>query len=430
MFPDFQYLFQTLFNAPMPEWLSIIKTFGFFVALAFIAAAITLGKELTRKEKLGLLLPEFKKVLVGQAATKTELFLSALLGFVVGYKIGGFFGHAADISPDPMTYVFSLKGNIFVGIAGAALLTYSRYAEKKKHQLAQPELRQQATYPHDRIADIVVITLIGGLIGAKVFNAFESWDQFVKDPVGNLISSSGLTFYGGFIVAIALVYYYAKRHRINLIHLSDAGAPGLMLAYGIGRLGCQFSGDGDWGIFNSAYMTAPGKTSLMHIDKGFFDKMVANHSSLNYLSGAPSTYFKAPSWLPDWTVAMNFPHNVNHEGIAINGCTGTYCNVLPAGVFPTSLYEAITCILLFVVLWSIRKRMKYPLHLFGIYLILNGLERFFVEKIRVNYKYDLGFIHPTQAEIISTLLVIAGLCILLFYKKKAVPVATDTPLTE
>jgi phosphatidylglycerol:prolipoprotein diacylglycerol transferase len=49
---------------------------------------------------------------------------------------------------------------------------------------------------------------------------------------------------------------------------------------------------------------------------------------------------------------------------------------------------------------------------------VNGLERFFVEKIRVNYKYDWGFIHPTQAEIISSCLVFIGIGILLFYKKK------------
>ena len=84
-------------------------------------------------------------------------------------------------------------------------------------------------------------------------------------------------------------------------------------------------------------------------------------------------------------------------------------------------YEAIVCIgILFPFLWAVRKRFTQPLHLFGLYLIVNGLERFFVEKIRVNYKYDWGFIHPTQAEIISTCLVLIGIGILLFYKKKNV----------
>jgi len=56
--------------------------------------------------------------------------------------------------------------------------------------------------------------------------------------------------------------------------------------------------------------------------------------------------------------------------------------------------------------------------MFGLYLVFNGIERFLVETIRVNYKYNWGFIHPSQAEIISTLLVISGLGLLLFYKNK------------
>ena len=69
-------------------------------------------------------------------------------------------------------------------------------------------------------------------------------------------------------------------------------------------------------------------------------------------------------------------------------------------------------------LWVLRTRFKLPLQLFGLYLVINGLERFFIEKIRVNYKYDLGFIKPTQAEIISTVLVITGLVLLLFVSKR------------
>jgi phosphatidylglycerol:prolipoprotein diacylglycerol transferase len=105
----------------------------------------------------------------------------------------------------------------------------------------------------------------------------------------------------------------------------------------------------------------------------------------------------------------------------IPGCVGNYCAVLPVSVYPTALYEAIVCIfILFPFLWMMRKRFTQPLHIFGLYLIVNGLERFFVEKIRVNYKYDWGFIHPTQAEIISTCLVLIGIGILLLYKKKNV----------
>jgi phosphatidylglycerol---prolipoprotein diacylglyceryl transferase len=64
----------------------------------------------------------------------------------------------------------------------------------------------------------------------------------------------------------------------------------------------------------------------------------------------------------------------------------------------------------------VRKRFKTPLKLFGFYLILNGLERFFIEKMKVNYKYDWGFIHPAQSEIISFALIVSGILILLLYR--------------
>jgi len=193
--------------------------------------------------------------------------------------------------------------------------------------------------------------------------------------------------------------------------MCDAAAPGIMLAYGVGRLGCQFSGDGDWGIYNTAYVSNPDGT-LKAVASG------ANQFALHMIGNAPSAYAAAPSWLPRWLFGMNYPHNVGHEGMTIAGCTGDYCTVLPVSVFPTPIYEAITCIILFFVLWSLRKRFKHTLHMFGTYLIFVGVERFFVELIRVNYKYDWGFIHPTQAEILSVALVITGACLLLFYKDK------------
>ena len=59
--------------------------------------------------------------------------------------------------------------------------------------------------------------------------------------------------------------------------------------------------------------------------------------------------------------------------------------------------------------------------LFGIYLIFNGVERFFIELIRVNTKYDIFGIHPTQAEIISLLLVLGGIGLIWYLKKKNPP---------
>src|SRR5690606_34665593 len=101
MYPDFQYLLENLFGTAMPEWLMIFKTFGFFVARAFLAASWTLSMELKRKEKMGLLFPTTNTIEVGKPATMTELIGAIITGFLLGYKIGGIWGHTAEVAPDP-----------------------------------------------------------------------------------------------------------------------------------------------------------------------------------------------------------------------------------------------------------------------------------------------------------------------------------------
>lgn len=272
-------------------------------------------------------------------------------------------------------------------------------------------------WAHQRISEIVIIAAVGGLVGAKIFNAFETWDDFIHDPIGSLFSRSGLTFYGGFIVATAVFYYYARKHKIPFAHLCDAAAPAVMLAYGIGRLGCQLAGDGDWGVYNSAYVTnAAGQLELVSKTEGEA-KVLQYHQLFHFDS--THIYAPAPSWAPDWLWAQNYPRNVGNEGVRLAECVNPdYCTVLPVGVFPTPVYEIIACVGLFFLLWAFRRRLRRPWQMFGLYLILNGAERFFVEKIRVNYKYDWGFLHPTQAEIISFCLMLAGVAFLVYSRKK------------
>ena len=411
MYPDFQYLLQALFGTHMPQWLGLFKTFGFLVAISFVGAAWATTQELKRKEKQGLILPETRIMEVGKPLTMPELAISVILGFFIGFKLGGLFGHFNEVSPDPMGFLLSLHGNFIGGLIGAAIFGFTKYAEKKKQELDKPETRQVAVYPHELMTEVVVIAAVAGLAGAKIFNAFETWDDFIKDPIHSLTSSSGLTFLGGLIMATIAFYYFCRSHKIPFKHMCDAAAPGIMLAYGLGRVGCQLSGDGDWGIYNTAYISNPDGTMRTATDA---DKVFAAHMTGN----TPSANVHAPSWLPDWLFGMTYPHNVGHEGMQIQGCTGEYCSVLPVSVFPTPIYETIVCVLLFFVLWKLRHRFTRPLQMFGTYLIMVGVERFLVELVRVNYKYNWGFIHPSQAEILSVVLVIIGIYLLVFYKDK------------
>jgi len=211
-----------------------------------------------------------------------------------------------------------------------------------------------------------------------------------------------------------------------------------MIAYAIGRIGCQVAGDGDWGIYNSAYISdVPGHV-IPATSQQFQDKLQQN--ATYFLNGSvidsggnavtvtdrhsesletvPHKSFKGPSFLPAWLFAYTYPHNVNEDGILLHNCDDKYCRALPQPVFPTPFYETIVCGILFFILWLYRRKIKTPGVMFSVYLILNGIERFFVETIRVNSTYSIFGFHPTQAELISSALVLTGLIGVIIFKRK------------
>ncbi|HMU73562.1 MAG TPA: prolipoprotein diacylglyceryl transferase, partial [Ferruginibacter sp.] len=254
MYPNLYYVFKDWFGV---EWkaLSFLNTFGLMVALGFVAAAISLSKELQRREKLGLLSPRQEMIVVGKPASWWDLLLNAVGGFVFGYKLLGLFFSKPD-EVTPQDYIFSSEGSIIGGVLVAALLVGLKWWDKNKQKLKEPENRNVRIWPHDRVGDIVILGLVFGILGAKLFDNLENWDEFIQDPIGRMFSASGLTFYGGLIVAAIAICWYAVRKGIKVIHLVDSAALALMIAYAIGRIGCQVAGDGDWGIYNSAYTVA------------------------------------------------------------------------------------------------------------------------------------------------------------------------------
>ena len=437
MYPNLYYVFKDWFGV---EWkgLSLLNTFGLFVALGFVTAAIVLSKELQRKEKEGLLSPREEMITVGKPASFAELLINALVGFIFGYKIFGIFLSMPE-GVNAQEYIFSTDGNVLGGLLLGGLLTWLKWKEKNKQKLKEPESRHVRIWPHDRVGDIIILGLIFGIIGAKLFDNLENWSDFIKDPIDRLFSMSGLTFYGGLILAAFAICWYASKKGIKLIHLCDAAALALLLAYAVGRIGCQVSGDGDWGVFNSAYVVnaggkvveaAPGDyQNQLNKNAPYYlrgevqgkDSALAQITDRTYesLEKVPHKSFKAPSFVPIWMVAYTYPNNVNKDGVLIPGCDDEHCRALPQPVFPTPFYETVVCTLLFLILWSIRKRIKVPGVMFGIYLIVNGIERFTIELIRVNNTYSIFGFHPTQAEIISAALVLTGIILIIVVKSRA-----------
>ena len=434
MYPSLSDLLQDVFgiHVRLP-----IQTFGFFVAIAFLAAAYVLTIELKRREKSGWLKGIQEKYWVGKPPTVSDIVFHALIGFLLGFKfVGALFQWDAFVD-QPQTYILSGAGSLPAGIILALLLAYSRYRSKKKHQLEKPVLREELVMPHQRVGDFTVIAAVGGLIGAKIFDSLENWHSYMQDPLHSFLSFSGLTFYGGLFVAGLGIAWYARKKQINIWQLADAFAPAMMLAYGLGRIGCHMAGDGDWGIYNSAYLN-DGHGGVIPTPPGGFQQALHQYQDfflLNYGSfdRVPHAYFLKPHWLsflPDWLFAFTYPHNINNEGVPIPGCTGLHCAMLPVPVFPTPLYEITVCLILFGVLWYLRKRIFRPGLLTAIYLIMNGTERFLIELIRVNTKYDILGIHPTQAELISLLLIMAGVVLIGYVHHKhrplqAIPVGSS-----
>jgi len=369
MYPTISHLIYDLFgvNIPLP-----IQTFGFWVAIAFIAASWVISSELKRKEKEGFLSTSTIKEQIGLSLTPNEIISSIITGFIIGFKgIEALFNYA-DLVNNPQDFILSTRGHLLGGIIIAAITYYLKWRENKAQQLSTPKTIEKKIHPYELVGNMTMIAAVSGIIGAKIFHNLENMDIFLADPVGQLLSFSGLTFYGGLIAGAISVIWYAKKYNVNTKYLIDSAAPGLMLAYGVGRIGCQMSGDGDWGIDNLA---------------------------------------PKPEWisfLPDWMWSYTFPHNVINAGVPIEGCTGNFCMELANPVWPTAFYEVIMSLAIFGILWAMRKRIKVPGTLFFIYLAFNGVERFFIEKIRINTEYNiLGGI--TQAEIISFCLVLTGI---------------------
>lgn len=353
------------------------------VALAFVSASIIMASELKRKEDLGLIGTTTRTYMKGLPSSWMDKATSGLIGFILGFKgLALILGDGSELD-DPQSFLLSLQGSFLGGILGLAAFVAWRFYEDRKTVLKEPIEVTEVVHAGDHAGTITILAAVVGILGAKIFHNLENLDTFFRDPVGSLLSFSGLTFYGGLICATIAIVWYAKKNNIKALHLADCITPGVLLAYGVGRIGCHIAGDGDWGIPNPDPM---------------------------------------PDWLsflPEWVWKYDYPNNVLGEGVRM--LEGTiypgYGTHLDPAVFPTAIYEVCMATALFAFIWSIRKKLTTPGMMCSVYLIVVGVERFIIEKIRVNNVFDVLGMEVTQAEVISVVLITFGLAGIFLTKK-------------
>jgi phosphatidylglycerol:prolipoprotein diacylglycerol transferase len=178
--------------------------------------------------------------------------------------------------------------------------------------------------PVDWAYELIIAAAVGGILGAKLWFSFQQGEW----SLSQVFSGTGLVWYGGALGGAAAVAGYAKWRGILSLTLLDVCAPALAAGYAVGRIGCQLSGDGDYGKPTDAW----------------------------------------------W--GMGYPH-------------GTVPTAPGVTVYPTPIIETVTMGIFAIVLWRFRDRWS-PGVLFGIYLIGSSIERFLVEFLRRNDIVALG----------------------------------------
>ncbi|MCB9234239.1 MAG: prolipoprotein diacylglyceryl transferase [Bacteroidia bacterium] len=398
MYPRITDLLHDLFglNFTFPA-----NSYGFFVALAFLGAYQMLRWDMRNRESQGQFALKRVKVRVSGPVAITEVAIQAVIWGLVGYKLGYGLLHWHDFSTQPQEVLLSGEGSIIFGLVGAAIAGGLRYNLYRKKKDEKEVFEEQSVPPSTWLGTVLTIAFVAGLLGAKVFHHLEYLDDFLRDPVGQFVSFNGLTFLGGLITAAFFIIRFWIKKGYNILHMVDVFAPCLILAYGIGRIGCMVAGDGDWGIAN------------------------------------PDPQPDWLAWLPEWTWAFDFPNNVNGEGVPIRPedglpCIEGFCTHLVPKVFPTPFYETSMAFTIFGILVILRNRFKFAGQMTGTYMFLIGIERFLIEKIRVNSTYKIAGWEITQAEILSSLLILGGMAIFAYatFKLKRYPTPDGKPKSE
>ena len=239
-------------------------------------------------------------------------------------------------------------------------------------------------FPGDPL-NVILILVVAGLAGSKLYHLLERPSEFFADPLGLFFSSYGFAWFGGFLGGLAALVWLARHYRVYVLAFLDACSPAAALGYGIGRIGCLLSGDGDYGIATKL----PWGISFSPLEPG-----CGVHHFICLIHGSlePSYGSKVGGWPRDAIVPVH----------------------------PTPIYEFIAAMLIAWFLWRRGSRLlrdKAPAgHLLAEYLVLTGAARFLVEFIRINPRSVFGVL--SNAQTAALLSIVAGLVLMFFVRSR------------
>jgi phosphatidylglycerol---prolipoprotein diacylglyceryl transferase len=235
------------------------------------------------------------------------------------------------VSNDVLMYPFIHIGHFSIGTFGLCLwlasvcACWTLYCNFRRHGVDVDAV------------GVAAYTTVGGVIGAKLWHVLEDPTLLVHQPLLVLFDRAGFAWFGGLLAGIAVLVWSGRQAKIGALGMLDLAAPAVSVGYGVGRIGCLVSGDGDYGI---------------------------------------------PTRLP-W--GMSFPH----------GLVPT-----TQRVHPTPIYELLVALLIAGYLWRRGPANALPVgQITGEYLVLSGIARFLVEFIRINPRIYWGMSNAQVASL-------------------------------
>lgn len=238
----------------------------------------------------------------------------------------------------------------------------------------------------DYSSSLVIVAAITGLVGARVYAILDDLPSYLADPRLMIFSGSGFVFYGGLIGGILGAYLVSRWYRIGFAVTTDMAGPALAVGQAIGRIGCQLSGDGDWGL----------------------------PSTLPWAMSYPRAIV---GWTPQTVLKLDAHYNLVSACNSAADCLSV--RVHPAPVYETTLYLGV-----FAILWSMRRTSRPAGRLFCWYLLLAGGSRFIVEFVRINPRVFHGL---SEAQLIAMAMMVVGAVALVITRGKGGAESGDQP---